>query len=134
MQDNNTNNILNENTLCEVDINVETVETLCDCADESTDTADQCTHDKTTADEVLPNKPKRVSGWSYEAHIVKCESCGRDVLDHMTQCPFCKEPLTLGYKPMSKKTTRIVKYIALAVGLVIAAVIIIPILINRFGG
>jgi DNA-binding helix-hairpin-helix protein with protein kinase domain len=34
------------------------------------------------------NKLKR-----FEKHLVKCPLCGRDVLDHMKECPFCKGEL-----------------------------------------
>ena len=30
----------------------------------------------------------------WEKHLVKCPHCKKDVLDHMTQCPFCHGELT----------------------------------------
>ena len=82
----------------------------------------------------MAEKPRKISRWSYERHIVKCPLCGRDVLDHMTECPFCKQEITVsGYKPMSEGTIKTVKIVALIAGIIIAAVIILPILIERFG-
>ncbi len=85
------------------------------------------------APEVIPNKPKRISRWSYEAHLVKCDNCGKDALDHMTECPFCHAPLTQGYRPMSESTMKAVKIIALIAGVVIVLLILIPLLKERFG-
>jgi hypothetical protein len=43
-------------------------------------------------------------------HIVQCPSCGRDVLDHMTECPFCKGKLEpLGYRPQDTEQLKKVK-------------------------
>lgn len=80
-------------------------------------------------------KKKKVSGWSYERHIVQCPVCGKDILDHMMVCPHCKAEITIGgVKPMSQDTVQKVKTIALIVGIIIALVIIVPILMKKFGG
>ena len=80
-------------------------------------------------------KKKKVSGWSYERHIVPCPVCGEDILDHMTTCPHCKSEITIGgVKPMSQETIKKVRLIALIVGVIIALVIIVPILMKKFGG
>ena len=80
-------------------------------------------------------KKKKLSGWSYERHIVQCPVCGKDILDHMTQCPFCKSEITIGgVKPISQDTIKRVRLIALVVGIVIALVIIVPLLMKKFGG
>ncbi|WP_128425040.1 hypothetical protein [Gudongella oleilytica] len=51
------------------------------------------------------NKLKR-----FEKHLVKCPHCGRDVLDHMKECPFCKGELEgsgyNGIDPESRKRIR----------------------------
>ena len=73
--------------------------------------------------------------WGYERHIVQCPACGRDILDHMTRCPFCDAEVEVGGpKPMSEATLRRVKLIALIVGAAIALAIVIPLLIKKFGG
>ena len=80
-------------------------------------------------------KKKKVSGWSYERHIVQCPVCGKDILDHMTECPYCKSEITIGgVKPISQDTIKRVRLIALIVGIIIAIVIIVPILMKKFGG
>lgn len=63
------------------------------------------------------NKLKR-----FEKYLVKCPHCGKDVLDHMKECPFCKGELEgSGYDRMDDaKRKRIRKvltvvFIALAV-------------------
>lgn len=81
------------------------------------------------------NGGKKPSRWSYERHIVQCPVCGKDILDHMTVCPHCKSEIVIGgVKPMSEDTLRRVKIIALIAGIAIALVIIIPILMKKFGG
>ena len=30
----------------------------------------------------------------YEKHLLPCPHCGKDVLDHMRECPFCHGRLT----------------------------------------
>jgi len=81
------------------------------------------------------NKSKTPSGgWGYENHVVQCPSCGKDILDHMTECPFCKSKVSIeGAKPISEDTARRVRLIALIAGIVIALLIIVPILLNKFG-
>ena len=69
-----------------------------------------------------------------QRHIVVCPHCDREVLDHMTQCPFCKGKLTpRGYTPIMDETTqRRVKRIT-TIGLsVIAGALIIYILVRNF--
>ena len=78
---------------------------------------------------------KKLSRWSYQRHIVQCPLCGKDILDHMTTCPHCKAEITIGgVKPMNEDSVQKVKLIALIVGIIIALVIIVPILMKRFGG
>jgi len=67
-----------------------------------------------------------------EKHKVPCPHCGKDVLDHMTKCPFCEGALTpAGYKPMDEETRKRVKRILSIIGFAAAAVVILLILINR---
>jgi len=42
-----------------------------------------------------------------EKHIVSCPHCGKDVLDHMKECPFCKgelKPTCYDPRPTGEKT------------------------------
>ena len=81
-----------------------------------------------------PKTGKKPSGWSYERHIVQCPVCGKDILDHMNVCPFCKTEIEIGgMKPISEATIKRVRIIALIVGVIIAIAIIVPILLGKFG-
>lgn len=67
-----------------------------------------------------------------EKHTIQCRYCQRDVLDHMTKCPFCEEALTpTGYKPMDEITKKQIKRITGIIGFAVAVLIVILILINR---
>jgi hypothetical protein len=60
---------------------------------------------------------------NYEKHLVPCSNCGRDVLDHMTQCPFCKKPLSpLAYKPIDPDKLKKVKLVLTIILGVIAVI------------
>ena len=53
---------------------------------------------------------------SYKKHIIQCPSCQKDILDHMNECPYCKEPIKGTYKeinPKTKKTIRIILWVVL---------------------
>ncbi len=66
---------------------------------------------------------------NYEKHVIKCPSCGKDVLDHMAICPYCQGKLQVGYSELSKKTKKTVKIVlwiilgALSVTLIILKVL-----------
>lgn len=65
-------------------------------------------------------------------HIVKCPHCGKDVLDHMKECPFCKEKLEPKYaNTMDKKTQKRIKIITNVIGFTIAVIIIVYILLIK---
>ena len=63
---------------------------------------------------------------NYRKHLVACPNCGKEVLDHMLECPFCHAklvPLTKGAWPEDKiKKTRKILNI---VGFIIAAVLLL---------
>lgn len=58
----------------------------------------------------------------YEKHLLPCPHCGKDVLDHMRECPFCKgqlEPQTKEGWPEEKirgirKTLNIIGFLVAA--------------------
>lgn len=78
---------------------------------------------------------KKPGRWGYERHIVQCPECGADMLDHMTECPKCGAEVNFGgLKPISPETLRRVRIVALVVGIIIALIIVVPILIKKFGG
>ncbi len=59
-------------------------------------------------------------------HIVLCPHCQREVLDHMTECPFCHGELTpLGYRGRNEKTFKIVRAVSYAVLFAIAAAVFV---------
>lgn len=61
-----------------------------------------------------------------KSHILPCEHCGKDVLDHMTQCPYCGGTLVPpAYKSMSPEKRRAVKKITYLIGAIVAVVVII---------
>lgn len=61
-----------------------------------------------------------------KSHILPCEHCGKDVLDHMTQCPYCGGTLTpTAYRSMSHEKRRAVKKITSIIGAIVAIVVVI---------
>ncbi|MDD4839356.1 MAG: hypothetical protein PHE93_01625 [Clostridia bacterium] len=61
-----------------------------------------------------------------DKHIIICPHCGKKALDHMTECPSCKEPLETGYHEMSpekKKQTKKLLWIVLGIVAVIVVVL-----------
>jgi len=59
---------------------------------------------------------------AYRRYLVVCPHCGKDVLDHMQECPFCHgklDPLTRGAWP-EEKIKRIRKQLNI-IGFIIAA-------------
>ena len=76
----------------------------------------------------METKSKR----SYEKHLVHCPNCGKDVLDHMTQCPFCKGPLKpSGYDPKDAESLKKIKRVLTILLSVIAVIVFILLVINK---
>ena len=62
----------------------------------------------------------------FKRHMVKCPHCGKDVLDHMTECPFCHGELDgYAYRPLDTEKTRRIRTILGMVILALAAIIFI---------
>lgn len=58
----------------------------------------------------------------YQRHVTSCPHCGRDVLDHMEQCPFCKGELTpLSGQGIPKETQKRIKKWLSIIGYALAA-------------
>ncbi|MHB1454126.1 MAG: hypothetical protein ACYCYM_09290 [Saccharofermentanales bacterium] len=64
---------------------------------------------------------KSVTG--YEKHIVQCPECGKDILDHMTVCPFCKAPVATSVYSVYDAAK--VKKIRLALTILLIAAIVL---------
>lgn len=67
-----------------------------------------------------------------EKHTVQCPHCKKDVLDHMTKCPFCEAALIpAGYKPMDDDAKKRMKRITTIIGFAVAIIVVLFALINR---
>ena len=65
-------------------------------------------------------------------HIVGCPHCGRQVLDHMTQCPYCKGALVpQGYRPVDPEKYKKIKLVCTIAGIAVAIAIIVVIFVTR---
>ena len=59
-------------------------------------------------------------------HLVPCAHCGKDVLDHMGECPFCHQKLNPAYSQgFPKETIRRIRLILNIIGFAVAAAFII---------
>lgn len=67
-----------------------------------------------------------------QKHIVKCPHCGKDVLDHMTECPNCHGKLDpRGYTPMSDEKRKKIRFVTYAIGFAIAIAVIVVIFVFK---
>jgi len=67
---------------------------------------------------------KKTSLTNFEKHLVKCPSCGKDVLDHMTECPFCHAKLSPSrYTTLDPEKQKKIKRILTIIGMIIALII-----------
>lgn len=61
-----------------------------------------------------------------EKHTVICPHCGKNALDHMTECPHCKGKLTpRGYQPMEEGRLKKIRTVLFLVGLAVAIGVIV---------
>ena len=67
-----------------------------------------------------------------QRHIVNCPSCGKEVLDHMTECPFCHGTLTpLGYREKDPARIGKVRKVVYGICIGIAVVLILAIFLRN---
>ncbi len=67
-----------------------------------------------------------------EQRTYACPNCGYPVMDHMTQCPNCKQKLTpRGYVPLSDEKIKKIRYVTYTIGAIISIVIIVLIIVFR---
>lgn len=62
----------------------------------------------------------------YRRHLVACPHCGKDVLDHMRECPFCHgalQPLNRG--PWPEERIRRIRRILNIAGFIVAAALLL---------
>ncbi len=77
---------------------------------------------KAAREEKRAEKRKR----AMERHIVSCPHCGKEVLDHMTECPFCHGQLTpLGYGGRDEKKFKIARIVTYSVLFAIAIAVVV---------
>lgn len=70
----------------------------------------------------IKNNDDRMKG--FKRHLVPCPSCGKDILYHMSQCPFCKaEVVSNYYKPMDPEKAKKIKWILAIIGFIIVFII-----------
>lgn len=61
----------------------------------------------------------------FERYLVPCPNCGKDILYHMTQCPFCKAEVTPQYyKPMNPETAKKIKLVLAVIGFIVALILL----------
>lgn len=66
-------------------------------------------------------------------HITQCPSCGKDILDHMTVCPFCKAAVDpKGYKGKNDENYETVKKISYIIIISIACICVLYMLALKF--
>lgn len=64
-------------------------------------------------------------------HVVTCPHCGKDVLDHMTECPFCKgELMPVGYKPVDERLIKKIRLICFLVGAAVFIGVVVYVLLK----
>ncbi len=67
-----------------------------------------------------------------ERHIAVCPHCGKNVLDHLTECPYCKGALVpAGYRPVDPAKYKKIKIVCTAVGVAVSIALILIIVFTR---
>lgn len=59
-----------------------------------------------------------------KGHLVPCPQCGKDVLDHMTECPFCHASIKpTAYSPMDPAQIKKIRRTLTIIGMIIALLV-----------
>ena len=65
-----------------------------------------------------------------EQHVVSYPHCGKNVLDHMSECPYCKGALVpSGYKPVDPEKFRKIKIACTVIGVAVAVAVAVVIFV-----
>lgn len=65
-----------------------------------------------------------------ERHVVVCPHCGKNVLDHMSECPYCKGVLVpSGYKPVDPVKFKKIKIAGTVIGIAVAIAVAVVIFV-----
>ena len=83
------------------------------------------------------NGGNAMANWqgNMKRHIVTCPHCGKEVLDHMIQCPFCKGRLNPRYYTgfRTDDQVRTLRRTMRIIGFAIAAILIVLMMLKRYG-
>ncbi|ANW98173.1 hypothetical protein CSTERTH_03520 [Thermoclostridium stercorarium subsp. thermolacticum DSM 2910] len=61
----------------------------------------------------------------FRRYLEPCPHCGREILYHMTQCPFCKKEVNFKYyKPMDPEKAKTIKVILAIIGFIVVFVLL----------
>ncbi|HEY8421938.1 MAG TPA: hypothetical protein VIL05_09400 [Thermoclostridium sp.] len=72
------------------------------------------------------NKDNKMKG--FERYLEPCPNCGKDILYHMTRCPYCNKEVTLKYyKPMDPEKAKKIKLVLAVIGFIIVFIILLAI-------
>ena len=67
-----------------------------------------------------------------QSHVVVCPHCNKNVLDHMTKCPYCGGELTpANYRSMSAEKRAAIKKVTYAIGAIVAVAVIVLIFVFK---
>lgn len=70
-----------------------------------------------------------------EKHAVLCPHCGKTVLDHMTECPYCGGELQpAGYQPMNDEKSKRVRRVSMIVSAALTVVLFVVIIVLKTKG
>ena len=65
-----------------------------------------------------------------ESHVVVCPHCGKNVLDHMTKCPYCEGALVpRGYTPVDPEKYKKIKIACTVVGVAVGIAVLVVIFV-----
>jgi len=64
----------------------------------------------------------------FERYLEPCPHCGRDILYHMTTCPFCKKEVTPKYyNPLDPEKAKKIKLVLAVLGFIVVLILMIAV-------